>query len=41
LAHLSPCCSIALLYWSVVFVAISYHIKWFVLRGRRNDVLGW
>lgn len=33
--------SIVLLYWSIVFVALSYHIKWFRLRGRRNDVLGW
>ncbi|EFN60141.1 hypothetical protein CHLNCDRAFT_133550 [Chlorella variabilis] len=33
--------SILLLYWSVVFVALSYHIKWLKLKGRRNDVLGW
>lgn len=39
----SPCLprSIVLLYWSVAFVALSYHIKWFRLQGRRNDVLGW
>lgn len=33
--------SILLLYWSVVFVAVSYHFKWLKLRGRRNDVWGW
>lgn len=39
--HPSLPCSIILLYWSVVFVAVSYHIKWLRLKGRRNDVLGW
>jgi hypothetical protein len=34
-------CSIALLYWSVFFVAVSYHIKWLKFTGKRNDVLGW
>ncbi|KAL4853125.1 hypothetical protein ACK3TF_005902 [Chlorella vulgaris] len=33
--------SILLLFWSVVCVALSYHIKWLKLRGKRNDVLGW
>jgi hypothetical protein len=44
--HCTPCllclpCSIALLYWSVFFVAVSYHIKWLKFTGKRNDVLGW
>jgi hypothetical protein len=30
-----------LLYWSVVFIATSYHLKWLKLTGKRNDVLGW
>jgi len=34
-------CSIILLYWSVAFIAISGHLKWWRLRGRRNDVLAW
>lgn len=34
-------CSVLLLYWSVAFVALSYHIDWLRLWGRRNDVLGW
>lgn len=33
--------SIILLYWSVAFVALSGHLKWWRLRGRRNDVLAW
>lgn len=41
IAASSALCSILLLYWSVAFVAISGHLKWWRLRGRRNDVLAW
>ncbi len=33
--------SIASLYWSPVYLGLTYNIQWFNFTKKRNDVLGW
>lgn len=33
--------AVLLLYWSVVYVSLTGHLKWLKFKGKRNDVLAW
>lgn len=33
--------SMLLFYWSVVYVSLTYHLKWLQFRGPRSDILAW